>query len=37
MEGAGDVGKIHFARGYPFALNGGSLFLSLSQAQVFFA
>lgn len=28
--GAGDVGKIHFARGYPFALNRGSLFLSFS-------
>ena len=35
--GTGDVGRIHFARGYPFALNGGSLFLSFSQAQVIFA
>ena len=36
-SGAGDEGKIHFARGYPFALDGGSLFLLLSQAQVTFA
>lgn len=33
----GDIGKIHFARSYPFALDGGDLFLSLIQAQVSFA
>lgn len=35
MEGGqGDEGKIHFARGYPIALEEGRLLLSLFQAQV---
>lgn len=36
MGGVGDEGKVHFVRGYPIALDGGSLVLSLLQAQVFF-
>lgn len=38
MEGGqGNEGKIHFARGYPVALDEGNLLLSLFQTQVYLA